>query len=183
MTRFLILSFIFLLVFSCGKNDRLIKPEPEPLFPGSQEYGWAKGMKNGDEWEASAVASYHSDDSTYAGMIIDAFNANGFLRESIGFNEIPIKVGMNTIRGTAFDVYDGFIGNGYDRWGSDGDVLTARYILDEDYNNTLEITKVDLSTETIEGVFSARYDIEFDNRPYPEIVEFKNIKFSAQITQ
>lgn len=180
----IILSYILLFSTNC-KKEKLDIPI---YFPGSTEYGEASAKKAGQDWSASAFGQLHSGNSEYFGVTFVTFSEDGFLRETIYLNEIPIRTGVFEVKRTIAGIYDGFVGSNYGTSLDDGDVADDYYYLDEEIDdNILEVTFIDTITMMARGTFNLNFvRSENDQNPNPinpEKVEFSEGTFEVQIIE
>ena len=158
--------------------------DEEVIVPGEQEFGWARGLKEGETWEASAQALLFDTSGQYIDLILTTYNEEGFLRGSLVLNEIPLFPGQYEIKFGAQADNDNFVGASYGNSISHGDVLMAFYnALDDFPESSLELITVDTVTNLCEGYIS-KIALEIVNGGggnYPDTVFFENIDFSCEI--
>ncbi len=178
---FAFLSLV-LLFFSCKKDEPVIIYEA-----GDQQFGWAKGTKGGQEWEASGFAQYHQNDSLFIGLTFRTFTAWGALREDLGTNELLLKPGHYEVKYGIRDLGDGYVGGSAGMWGSDGDVLKAFYNVNNDKDGFIQIESVDTigGMITISGEFELFYvrDDSYSDSSYPKRIEIKDGEFEVGFYQ
>lgn len=177
---FLILAGV---LASCSKDKNAY--EIPIYYEGDQDTGWGEAVRDGKAWKATAFARDHQDGSGYIGIDFNTFTDQGDIRESLSFNEIPLKVGRYQIKGKKGDTYDGFVGSTYGLRESDGDVIGAVYSHDDASTGYVELTNVDTISNEVEGTFDKvvlnRYTpIE---SIYPETVVFKRGRFKMRIVK
>lgn len=173
---FKLLLFGFLAVSACKKD----KDDNVVIFtPGEQVFGWAKGVKEGKAWEASGYWRYHTDDSTHVGIDFKTYSEFGELREDIGLNEIPLSLGTYTIKGSIYDLGDNFVGGSYGLLIDDGDVAGGIFFVDENEDNFITITEIDMLTNIIKGFFQLHFIDESKNFK----LEIKDGEFELRLYQ
>lgn len=185
MKKLICLAIIFCFL-SCEKE----LPPPEEievdltLYPGEQNDGWGEGIKNNKTWECSSQSLYHTNDQTRIGIFFNTYNNEGFTREDIGFNDIPIQVGTFPIKFGYRDIGNGFIGSTYNMSGGDGHVLVGRYdLIESDLENKIEILQIDTSAKKVEGKFTAAFALSLPNGSLPDTVQFEEIAFECDIVE
>ncbi len=182
-----LIYFAILLSFlSCQKE----LPPPEEieidltLYPGEQKDGWGEGLKNNETWECSVQSLFHTDDPTRIGVFFNSYNKDGFLREDIGLNDIPIQVGTFPIKFGYGDIGNDFIGSIYSMSGGDGHVLVGYYdLIESKLENQLEVSEVDTTLKIIKGKFTVAFTLSRPNASLPETVQFKDIDFECDIVE
>jgi hypothetical protein len=168
---------------SCGKDKNAYEI---PIYhEGDQGSGWGEAKRDGKGWKATAFARNHQDGSGYIGIDFNTFTTQGDIRESLSFNEIPLKVGKYQIKGKVGDTYDGLVGSNYGLSESDGDVIGAVYSHDDASTGYIELTNVDTASNVVEGMFDKAVFIRYTpiESIYPETVVFKNGKFRMKIVE
>ncbi len=182
----IILIFSIISIFSCEKE---VPPSEDPIidvaiYPGSQEYGWGKGVKNDNEWECSGMAVIHEDDSSKFGLSFQTVNFEGFERESLVFNDIPTELGKYLIKFTYQEIGNGFVGSSYGMLASHGDVLVGFYdLIESDLENKMEILQIDTSAKKVEGKFTAAFALSLPNGSLPDTVQFEEIAFECDVVE
>ncbi len=173
---------LVLLFFSCKKDEPVIIYEA-----GDQEFGWARGTKGGQAWEASGFAQYHLEDSLLFALILRTYSTEGFIRESLNANEISLTPGNYKVKYSAYELGDGYVGGGAGIWGSDGDVLKAFYNVNNDKDGFIQIESVDTigGMITISGEFELFYvrDDSYSDSSYPKRIEIKDGEFEVGFYQ
>ncbi len=173
---------LVLLFFSCKKDEPVIIYEA-----GDQEFGWARGTKGGQEWEASGYLQYHLEDSSKLLLFFRTFTREGFMREDLNANEIPLSPGYYEVKYGIRDLGDGYVGGGAGIWGSDGDVLKASYNVNNDKDGFISIESVDTigGMITISGEFELFYlrDDSYSDSSYPKRIEIKGGEFEVGFYQ
>lgn len=168
------LLFVIFAAISCQKEDDGMVIIYEP---GNQEFGWAKGTKEGKAWEASGFWRYHQNDSTYWGIDFTTYSKQGEQRENFSLNEIPFSVGSFPVKGKINDLDDGFVGGSFGQWGDDGDVLIGFMNLNEKENSFITISEIDTLTGTMKGFF----EIHFISEDESLKIEIKNGEFEVRL--
>ncbi len=171
---FILLLFGFLAIVSCKKEDDGVVIIYEP---GTQEFGWAKGTKEGKAWEASGFWRYHQDDSTHWGIDFYTYSSFGEQREHFALNEIPFSVGSFSVKGKIGDLGDGFVGGSFGQWGDDGDVLIGFMEVNEEENSFITISEIDTLTATMKGFF----EIHFISEDESLKIEIKEGEFEVRL--
>ncbi|MCW5922918.1 MAG: hypothetical protein KIS77_11275 [Saprospiraceae bacterium] len=171
------LNFIFLFIclvsaISCKKEDDVII-----YGPGKQEFGWAKGTKEGKAWEASGFWRYHQNDSTLWGIDFYTYSSFGEQREHFALNEIPLSIGTFPVKGRISDLGDGFVGGSFGQWGDDGDVLIGFMGINDKKHSFITISEIDTLTDTMKGFF----EIHFISDDESLKIEIKNGKFEVRL--
>lgn len=137
-----------LFISSCKKENMVVIYEA-----GDQEYGWAKGTKEGYDWEASGYWRYHRNDSTHWGIDFVTYSSYGAERENITLNEIPYSTGTYPVRGRIRDLGDGFVGGSFGMRADDGDALIGYLEPNNDENGYITVSEIDTMTNTMKGFF------------------------------
>lgn len=170
---FLILPICFL---GCKEEN---KPDDSVIIyeAGDQKFGWAKGTKEGHQWEASGYWRYHANDSTLWGIDFITYSIEGFRRESFALNEIVFKKGTYAVKGTLSDLGDGHVGGSYARLAADGDAVLGVLESNDDEDGFVTITEIDSLTNTMKGFF----EIYFINEEGGLKVEIKDGEFEVRL--
>lgn len=176
-------NLIFLLAFWCFTGCK--KEEVSIFYPGEMTYGKMSGNKNGKDWVASSSAQFHDNNSSFFGIGASTFSKEGFLRESLVLNKIPLSTGYFKISGTTNNVFDGFVGAVYHTSEDDGDVSEDSYEVDENAtNNFVEITLLDTIINKVEGNLEVSFKIATlggkRNPNNPDKIKFSNCKFEVK---
>jgi hypothetical protein len=131
----------------------------DSIFDEYGFYGEGTAKMNGQTWGGKAGIFPSTDwcktDTCIAIKILRS-NSEGFLRNDLTFDHIPLKKGRKTFN-YRWSVYkDALYKLTYSEWGSDGDVITGGYyVYEQNDENFLEITHLDLKTGDIRGIFQA----------------------------
>jgi hypothetical protein len=183
MKQVIVFFIVSLLAVSCHKDQG--SEFVIPIYtPGPRDTGWGKAKRDGHNWEATAFARKHQDGKNYIGIDLWTFSEEGFNRETLSLNEIPLAVGKYVIKGNIANTYDGFIGGFYSIFQDDGDVAGPPFDHDDNDKGILELTKVD----TVNNIVTGKFDrVVFKNRKehsfFPEKVIFENGSFEMKIIQ
>jgi len=183
-----------LLPYDCLRQDTTILDtttyEDAPIWlPGAQQYGFAKGKKNGKDFEASvAAARFSYKGNIFLAVSLLTYSENGGARESLGVQGILLD---GTERYTllasrkVLDVADSIAQAVYGHLNDD--VLGDNYTLDTLYDcNQLEINTLDTLNRIVKGKFTAAFLYE---NPYvrkedprnPDRCVFKDVYFECKI--
>lgn len=203
----LVLFFVGIVFSSCKRQDDPIPTppieEPEPqkcvdtevsssdetgflIFDkGTQEEGYAKGVKINEDWEASAymlntdgastIYSYtrwdsifHNGEWHYYDFVLAEKIILGYLFDSISFGCHPlIKYVIGETPDSIWASYDVY----------NDDIVVVSYELDEQADNRLEIIEFDESAGIFTGKFKATFVTDNPGPPeFPERVRFSNVE-------
>lgn len=174
-----------LLILACKKDDT--SPFGE-IWKGPQEYGYAKATRNGEVWEASAIAIRRDDKPKYCGLNFSAyFQTDSIWAESFDFDMVPIKTGTYNVHHT--------IGLG-ESWADSLSSLYALVYYDVPRatyyphsvalsllgKNQLVIEEVDAVEGTISGRFNMTFRIKDQDKDdgYPNLVHFSDGVFKTK---
>jgi hypothetical protein len=174
--KYSIICLFLLLTAGCSKERFGI-----PIFEsGSMATGKVAAFKNGIAWLASGAALRHDDgNDEFIGIYAGTFSEEGFERESILLNEIPVKKGVYPIKGSLRDIYDGFVGGSYITLTDDGDAIDDVYLIDESaVGNQLVIESVDTLTNIIRGNFTVSFRMDPDEWDTRNMINPIKVKFS-----
>lgn len=166
--------------------DTIVYEDAPIWLPGAQEHGFAKGLKNGKEFEASAEAYYlPAPNEGFLGIFMDTYSDRGYRREILAVGGISenddeeYKISDKIIQNEVVSARYGTLIDG-------GDVLGDEYNLDTlNSNNQIKIISIDLEKKEIEGVFSTSFN--FDERHAkreprnPNYCVFEEIYFKCKI--
>lgn len=174
MKKIFHLVTIIFLIISCSKEN------PTPDIPttiwakGEQDFGWVKAEKNGLEYNASAFI-LNTQQEGFVGVLFHTYSEEGFLREEIAFDKIPLSVKTFQVLRDIDYKDDEFIEGFFFGIISHGDVLDSEYKIDESKENTFAITHID----TVENVVRGSFDVWFiEDDPYISIVDPSSLHFS-----
>jgi len=188
MRKFIILISFIAIAISCKKEDAGL---PIPIYqPGPMTYGKATAVKATENWTASAYAILEDWSNGTISLNAETFSDDGFLRESLGFSEIPAEVGKYEL-GNFRPLDDGIPGVGYCNIIDDGDVLGDCYVVDlTATDNFVEVTYVDTLERIIRGKFTATFVIDLTGAykekidpANPDKVKFWNGMFDVKIIE
>jgi len=171
-----------LILSSCEKGSLL----PIPIYEaGDQVYGFASGKKQTWDWEASGAGAKYTDDygKTFWGVSMATYSKDGFIRESLRLDFIPFQKGEYDI---THNFKESLLSSTYGTFRDDGDVLEDFYLVDETaLTNKAQITRIDTTTNIIEGLFTVTMKIKDPeqkvNAINPDRVTFSDVSFSVQI--
>lgn len=177
------ISLLAILLLACNRENTPVEQE-EIIGPGEQEFGWAKGFKDGEMWEASAQALLFDSCGCMLEIFFTTYNQEGYLRESLDLSEVPLQLGSFDIKLGALVDGDSMVGASFSNSGSHGDVLVSFYDAFEDFpNSSIELITVDTVANVCEG-FISNIALEIANGGggnLPDTIYFENIDFSCQI--
>ena len=162
-------------------SDTVVYEDAPIWLPGGKSF--AKGLKNGKDFEASAAAIYIRD-STWLGLLVATFSEKGYQRESMQIGNISTtELGEYNLMPPSNTDTVRYIRYATRRDG--GDVSGDLYNLDTLYDNKLIITAIDLEQETIKGSFTAALHInEPDDKRdplNPNYLVFEEVYFECKI--
>ena len=176
--RTIILCTLLLSLFSCHKDDM-------PIYQaGDMEHGSLNACRNGKNWEASGTVYRYLGKVDTFGLGGSTYTEEGSWREALGIGEVPLRVGKYTVSKNPLS--GGFFGKpvaGYSTMTSDGDVLEDIYLLDEDCNNYIKVTKLDTIANKVAGYFELHFVVQQPKKgeQNSEEVYFKNGTFEVDI--
>ncbi|HRD79111.1 MAG: hypothetical protein IAE84_11345 [Saprospiraceae bacterium] len=181
MSRFFIVFLLFAVAMlsSCKKDDeaRLI-PDPDEFNSD------ASAMLNGEPWYAymNWKKDYYIDRDTNSFSFV--VSKNGILREDLGFDWIPLKVGTYSIREhPEFLIHRGNYAS-YGTWLSDGDLVGEIYHSSSDTAfHFFALDKYDLVKQEVEGRFQVELikDPSRDFFDTPDTLRFTNGRFKLRV--
>ena len=165
-THLILLFLTFTLLFSCQKDKKprlgycsdLVPYNQEIFDPGPQEFGWAKGVKGGFPWEASAMWRPREEDSLHWSLHITTYEGGYVRRESIVLGEIPYEKGKYKVSG--YDNWDGIVDGGYARLIEDGDAVLSYFSTNDTKESWLIITEIDPENKLMKGLFELHFGPE-----------------------
>ena len=174
----LLLTLTLLAFLACKKESIPI------YYPGDMPFGKMMGKKEGYDWVASSYAQQQDNDPAYFGILASTCTIEGFLRETLGLNKIPMKTGSYKISGPYNNIFDGFVGSSYGTSRDDGDVAEDNYIVDETADdNYIEITYLDTIANLVKGKFTVTYVVTTEhagNPNNPDKVKFSDGEFEVE---
>ncbi len=148
---FLLLLFVFT---TCRKDS---------VFDEHGFYGEGTALMNSAPWsgktgvffKTGVWADFCSPDTCIA-IKIQHKNQNGELRGDLTLNHVPLRTGRQTLNYVWPTHGDVFCKLTYSEWVADGDVTTGGYfVFEQNDDNYLEITGINLKTGDISGMFQA----------------------------
>jgi hypothetical protein len=173
-----------LFVIGCKKDETWSFGE---IWKGSQEYGYVQALRNGEKWEASAIAVFREDRPKHCEInFLAYFQADtNILAESLGLILVPVKIGVfnvyNTIglQSTSWaDSTSGIYGLRYD------DQPRATYFPYSNpfIKNQIWVDEVDSKAGTISGRFDVTFliDKEDSDTKYPHVIRFSDGVFKTK---
>ena len=164
----LLVSVSFLIC--CGKEENVIIYEA-----GNQEFGWATGIKEGAQWEASGYWRYHLNDSTLRVIKFVTYSSDGSQRENFTLSYLPLSVGTFSVKQNP-DLANGVVRGSFSMF--EGDASIGGLDINENEDSFITISEVNTSTNTMKGSFEIYFiseggelkieikDGEFEVRPY-----------------
>jgi hypothetical protein len=150
------LFFFIMAMAACDKDETIYVS----IFqPGPMEHGMATATKINREWVASAYGQEEDWSEGTVSVIMQTYSEEGFLREMLGFNEVPLKPGIYPLGTTTQDDFnDGILGASYGTLTDDGDVTEDYYYIDvNSLDNKLEVVSVDTVLRKVSGTFTASF--------------------------
>lgn len=176
-TIFLFFGLLFLI--GCKKEDTIV-------FTNHADNSTVSAQLNGEDWFASGASgiSINRRDSFDTGFFV---TKDGFLRASLNFQAIPLKLGRHPISTQLDPQSQNEFAVSYADYGtflSDGDVIGEIWdsTTDSLYNFCI-VDKIDTLTNVIEGRFQLMLVKDPTRRLFdtPDTMRFENGKFSAEI--
>lgn len=159
----------FLLLQGCS-NDAAFGPY----------WGRVSADKNGGEWKGEIKGTEQDD---LLGLTIDRLTSEGYLREDLFIDRIPMTVGVHVIPRTDTLRKYQFVTARYFTLQDDGDVIEGMYYVDPAANNFVEIKSIR------RGVFRGNFQIRLLIDPLrkatyphlPDTISFTNGEFKTKI--
>ncbi|MCC6599823.1 MAG: hypothetical protein IT223_04020, partial [Crocinitomicaceae bacterium] len=144
------LFLLFLSIAACRKDN---------VFNEHGLYGGGSAKLNGVAWTGKAGVFFTdvfcAPDSCIA-ISLFHYNESDALRGKITLNHVPLRTGRQTLNYTWPLSKDVLCALSYSVFTSDGDVITGDYsVFEQNDDNYLNITKLDLNTGLISGTFQA----------------------------
>lgn len=189
--------FAALTLLACNKDTGFpvetyppwVDPPPPfvPIFePGDTSKGAAYADKLTKKWSASVFCKATFTDTSTITLQFFTYTFEGATREHLIFARIPKQggVGQYKIKNTNTPSPLNLPSTVYTTWAYDGDVLEDGYrITEDDLDNYLTITKLDLTKKRVEGTFHVTYQIQEPrlNVANPKTVTFSSGRFWATI--
>jgi hypothetical protein len=180
--NFVILLTVIYFFVGCKKEEKV------PIFqPGDMAYGRMDAKKNGKNWVASSAAYYNEINPLVFGIIAVTVSDEGFIREQMVFNKIPMALGKHELTILNNDMFDGLVGASYNTAEDDG-VTEDRWNVDEvATDNYIEITLIDTVANKVQGNFTVSFNIATDggkrNPDNPDKVKFSKGIFDVEFFQ
>ncbi|SHI93270.1 hypothetical protein SAMN05444280_10850 [Tangfeifania diversioriginum] len=147
------------------------------------EWSKVKAQKDGQYWEAEAIAYRVEIGSSYKIGEIQAniFNEYGFLRENLSTGNIDPLIGKQKIPGSRTDTL-------YSRYitiMADGDVTEDQFIVLEDEDNFIDIQQLDMDKMEMSGIFQVTFVRDANDRitnpSLPDTIRFTEGEFHLKI--
>jgi hypothetical protein len=166
---FAALSFVAIVIFNCGKEDK--KP-----FSGE-----ASVFKNGLQWTAGCRADISSVFDAKVDVSMGTFDDDGFFIENLIIFKIPLEKGRYPLKYTVNQPPDdGFVGALYATL--DGDqLLDAFKIYSNDSTSYVEITAYDKQSGNLEGDFKMILWPDFAGPNSPDSIVFSGGNFRVRL--
>lgn len=147
-----IIYLILILIFSFINNSCEKDGNNNPEIP---EWSKVTALKNGEIWEASAVAFKYEQDTVL--IQIQVRNQAGYLRESLIVRNLPIRVGNYLIYKRIPNSNQLNTNASFNTISDDGDVVEDRFVVLESQNNYIEIKQVDLTNMEMSGTLQITF--------------------------
>ncbi len=176
MKKIIFYLLSLLVFFSCEKDTA----NPYRIFqPGDMKTGKAESLRDGQKWTATAHAQGGKVDKSHFGIHLSTYGEDGSLREVFRLRAIPYKIGKIKLEvgkkisdnegcWTSYLIYD------------DDIILTPIYYLTS--KSCIEITKLDTTTNQIEGTFTKMtLEPEKKDSNFPRKVVFDKGTFNTTI--
>lgn len=130
MKNLIILSTSLCLLFSCSKEDT--------------GYYWGNfdAQKNGETWNGDLYAGINQPYEQGIDILVDKYNEQGFLRETIVIFKVPHETGLYNLTRTDIRTIDAFSGAEYFTSTDDGHGHGKTYLLLKSENNFVEIERI-----------------------------------------
>ncbi len=169
-----IIIFSYFLVLCLGCRQEVLETAPIYLS-GEKKYGFAKGLKNNKDFEASAYYFKMPKDTNTLGFKFSTYDDIGILAEDIFILNIPGKKGKYTLNDT--DFFRTAIGSFYRTMHDDS--VEDEYQIDEDEKSYIRITSIDLIQRKVNGEFC----IYYVRKPGEKVYELNpdKVKFSKGV--
>ncbi len=171
--------FLIALIIQLGCN----KEDVESQIPV-----WSKvtALKNLQNWETQTVALKDSiRTNSRISILANIHNEYGYLRESLGFEIINIKLGRQELFPFAYNTINDSIYSNYTTFSDDGDVVEDRFVILEDEDNFIDIQHLDMDKMEMDGIFQVTFirDINdpIDNTSLPDTIRFTNGGFCLKM--
>lgn len=178
---------ILILTFSFISNSCEKEENNNPEIPEWAEWSKITALKNGETWEADAMASiderHNKDSVTISGYI---FNSNSYLRQALSIGCVPLKVALYNVyrRNYTNDIR---VSATYTTFSDDGDVVEDRFVVLESQNNFIDIKNVDLTNMEMSGTLQITFIRDsldtIDNPSLADTIFFTDGVFRIKITE
>jgi hypothetical protein len=162
MKTFLFAATI-LILFSCKKEN---------IY-----WGIAEATKNQTQWEARPVGgTAQAYPDGFIGINADVFNSDGFKRENLFFERVPLEAGTYPLGIIVYPATYSHVGSAYFTYVSDGDASEDHYAIDTTaVDNHFEVLSFNENKKEIEVKFTASYIISRRVNPNtPEKIKFED---------
>lgn len=154
MKNQLIFLLLLLSLTTCRKDS---------IFDEDGFYGEGSAKLNGMPWSGKTGVFFKTGvwaDFCYPDTCIAIHlfhrNQNGELRGKITLDHVPLHIGKQTLNYAWPVSEDVLCALSYSEWASDGDVVTGDYsVFEQNEDNYLDITDLNLKTGDISGKFQA----------------------------
>ena len=171
----LILPCLALLLHQCQKEKYTLPSGVK----GPQEYGWVKGLRNGEPWEGSAAWAYTIRDSNKIALSIASVHPTyqDIPMDELFINNIPLKKGEYTIIDMQYDNVDEEVQAFYSVM--EVDVPLAQWDIKDSPESKILISHIDTATKTVRG----RFYLHLKNSKYkewPSSVKFTEMEFEIK---
>jgi len=149
----------------CEKEENNKRPE------------WSKftALKNGEKWEASAIAHIETDSKDTAIIQIANYYHDGNMSEALIIKNIPTQIGKSILFSNDDDIRPKtsyYLLSGID-------VINARYKVDGSHNNFIEIQDVSISNKEMSGIFQLTFIR--DHQQFRDTITFSKGSFRIKI--
>jgi hypothetical protein len=152
--------------------------ETAPIyFPGEKMYGFAKGLKNNKDFEASAYYFKMLKDTNTLGFKFTTVDNQNILSEDLFILNIPSKKGKYTLSDTDFSIST--VGSYYRTMHDD--VVEDEYKIDKNEKSYFCITSIDLVKRKIKGEFCIYYVRNAGEKTNPDNPD--KVKFSKGVIE
>jgi hypothetical protein len=178
----------FLFFVACHKleiDKVYIHPEQVEVFTkGQQTYGFASADKDlsyaNAPWESSGVAYIEPNLRSKFHLSFNTYHVDGYNRGEVLLMGIPLKKGKNKVfkLNQSSDKARAL----YTRSADDGDVIGASYDLMTGFDNFIDVSKVDTTSNIAKGTFNLGFVINeaYKGNNYPDTVYFRDGIFDVK---
>lgn len=182
---------VVILFSSCKERNELI-----PRFRDEEK---VTATMNGQQWPLNdSKPGWRMSGSSHIGpyilglstictdktiqMGIATFNQWGFLRETLGFERIPVRVGTyKVVRSFTTTCQDTVAESSFGLSGDDGDVGIGDFNVVETEKNYIEITSIDTVSRRLKGNFQTTYLSKYPGKHPSEYTDTLRFKGSFEI--